>query len=251
MNWVISKRHSRLCIANELKDNMTLSCELVKKLVSGGDTISGRMLHKNVIQYVPQTTYYMFLNDWFNKISKVDNELKRRLRFIRPAYNYLDESSREYQQSKDLPHIRKADTTIKDWVVQSKTREYVLHMILKYYKHEQPIEPQCCKDLFDEYIDDTDFSSTIKEYVSVTKDKRDFIKVKNVYSHIKDKVPMCKNLTNKYIKDILVNTMGVIYTNKKYMGEQNWSFIGVKLLTPNEYNNNPTDNNEYDSDADL
>ena len=249
MNWVISKRHSRLCIANELKDNMTLSCELVKKLVSGGDTISGRMLHKNVIQYVPQTTYYMFLNDWFNKISKVDNELKRRLRFIRPAYNYLDESSREYQQSKDLPHIRKADTTIKDWVVQSKTREYVLHLILKYYKHEQPKEPQCCKDLFDEYIDDTDFSSTIKEYVSVTKDKRDFIKVKNVYSHIKDKVPMCKNLTNKYIKDILVNTMGVIYTNKKYMGEQNWSFIGVKLLTPNEYN--PTDNNEYDSDADL
>ena len=253
MNWVISKRHSRLCIASELKDNMTLSCELVKKLVSGGDVISGRKLQANVIQYVPQTTYYLFLNDWFNKISKVDDELKRRLRFIRPAYNYLDVSSREYKNNKNLPHIRKADTTIKDWVVESATRNYVLHLILKYYKHEQPVEPECCQELFDEYIDDTDFSSTIKEYITITKDKRDFIKVKNVYSHIKDNVPMCKNLTNKYIKDILVNTMGAIYTNKKYMGEQHWSFIGIKLFTP-EQTYDPTNNNcrdEYDSDGDL
>mgnify|MGYP003121694173 CR=1 FL=1 len=248
MCWIVAKRHSRLSICSELQDGMTASCELIKKLVSGGDIISGRVLHKSTMEYVPQTTYFLFLNDWFNKITKVDDELKRRLRFIEPPYNYYLPT--EYELKKHLPNVRQADPYVKDWISTKKVKEYVLHLILKNYKHSIPVEPDCCKSLFDEYIDDTDLGKLIGEYVSFTLDhKKDYLQVDKVKKHITQNIEQCKNLTGKYIKMELLK-LGAKYTNKRYGGTTAASYTGIKLIRPNDDNEYTTDN-KYDSDADL
>jgi hypothetical protein len=250
MCWIVAKRHSRMSICSELQDGMTASCELIKKLVSGGDTISGRVLHKSTIEYVPQTTYFLFLNDWFNKITKVDDELKRRLRFIEPPYNYYLPT--EYELKKHLPNVRQADPYVKDWISTKKVKEYVLHLILKNYKHSIPVEPPCCKTLFDDYIDDTDLGKLIGEYVSFTLDhKGDYLPVDKVKKHITQNIEQCKNLTGKYIKMELLK-LGAKYTNKRYGGTTAASYTGIKLKYANADDNEYSkSDNKYDNDDDL
>ena len=251
MSWVVGKRHSRISMCSELQDGMTASCELLKKLVSGGDTISGRLLHGNTMEYVPQTTYFLFLNDWFNKITKVDDELKRRLRFIEPPFNYYMPT--EYEKKKHLPNVRPADPYVKDWISTKKVREYVLHLILKSYKHETPTEPECCKTLFNDYIDDTDLGSLISQYINFTNDhKSDYLQIDKVKKHITQNIDQCKNLTGKYIKTELLK-LGAKYTNKRYGGTTATSYTGIKLIKPVEDDDNFMfqQDNKYDSDADL
>jgi hypothetical protein len=206
-------------------------------------------LHKSTIEYVPQTTYFLFLNDWFNKITKVDDELKRRLRFIEPPYNYYLPT--EYELKKHLPNVRKADPYVKDWISTKKVKEYVLHLILKNYKHSIPVEPPCCKTLFDDYIDDTDLGKLIGEYVSFTLDHAaDYLPVDKVKKHITQNIEQCKNLTGKYIKMELLK-LGAKYTNKRYNAITAASYTGIKLKYANDNDNELSYECKIDSDADL
>ena len=245
--WLVSNRNSRIQVASEFEDGMTLSTETLKKLVSGGDKISGRKLMKNKVEFVPQSTFFLFMNDWFKNVSKMEPELKRRLVFLKPSYNYFTED--EYEKTKHLPHIRKADPTIKDdFANDPKVRNMLLHIILSKYEHKNPLnnEPQSCKDLKDEYLNDQDIGLNILEYLTITSEDKDLVPVKRMKSYLEKFIPQTKSLTGKWVKDQLLN-LGLKYGTKYCDSKSQACFIGVKLNPPQSED----DYDNFDNDRDL
>jgi len=241
--WLVSNRHSRIQVASEFEDGMTLSTETLKKLVSGGDKISGRKLRENKIEFVPQSTFFLFMNDWFKNVSKSEPELKRRLVFLKPSYNYF--MGDEYERLKHLDHIKKADPTIKDDFANDPTvRNMLLHIILNAYEHKNPLdnEPQFCKDLKDEYLDEQDIGLNITEFINITNDDKDLVSVKKMKSFLERFIPQTKSLTGKWVKDQLKN-LGIKYGTKYLDGKSQACYYPVKL--------NPPDKDEYEFDPDA
>ena len=68
LSWVVKLRHKRIIISNEIDEGVILWGKMLKKLASGGDTMVGRTNFKDEIEFVPQFT--MFLN--LNNIKGVD-----------------------------------------------------------------------------------------------------------------------------------------------------------------------------------
>ncbi len=250
MAWLVSNRHSRISCCSEIDENMTLSVDLFKKLVGGGDKISGRKLQKNKVEYVPQTTYLMFMNDFFAKVSRYEAEMKRRINFIKPTYNYY--MGAEYEKMKHLDTVKLADPDIKDnFCNNPKVIRMLLHIILNNYEHKVPQEPQCCIDLKDEYLDGMDLKTEMIEHIEITGNKKDVISVKKIKQLLEQRIPQIKNQTPKYLKDTLLELSSEIkYGSFRIDGKPTTCYSGLKIVVQNQNDDEYVDEC-VDVDADL
>jgi hypothetical protein len=238
--WLVSNRHARIQASSEFEDGMTLSTETFKKLVGGGDKISARKLRENKVDFYHQSTFYLFMNDWFKDVSKMEAELKRRVIILKPSYNYF--TGDEYEELKHLPHIRRADHTIKDeFATNPKVINILLHIILQKYKHENPLnyELQISKELKNEYLDEQDVKLNLLEYIEITNNQNDLYPVKRLKSYLEIHIEQIKNITGTKLKEHLTN-LGLGYGSKYYQGKTQACYIGVKQKEQ------PRDGGEFD-----
>jgi len=232
LSWLVCNRHARIQASSEFDDGMTLSTETFKKLVGGGDKISARKLRENKVDFYHQSTFFLFMNDWFKNVSKMEQELKRRLIFLKPSYNYLTGS--EYDELKHLPHIKKADHNIKDiFATDPKVHSLLLHIILQNYKHHNPIDDELpiSKELKNEYLDEQDVKLNLLEYLDITNNQSDFVPTKKIKSYLEKYIEQIKNITGTKLKEHLTN-LGLKYGSKYHDGKTKACFIGVKLKDP-------------------
>jgi|DEB0MinimDraft_10_1074344.scaffolds.fasta_scaffold20716_1 hypothetical protein len=240
LGWLACNRHARIQASSEFEDGMTLSTETFKKLVGGGDKISARKMRENKVDFYHQSTFFLFMNDWFKNVSKMEAELKRRLIFLKPSYNYF--TGDEYDELKHLPHIKKADHTIKeDFATNPKVINILLHIILQKYKHENPLnyELQISKELKNEYLDEQDVKLNLLEYIEITNIQTDLYPVKRLKTYLERYIEQIKNITGTKLKEHLTN-LGLGYGSKYYQGKTQACYIGVKEKAQ------PRDGGEFD-----
>jgi hypothetical protein len=63
LSWVVKKKDCRLLISNEVQEDAILNGKMLKQLASGGDTILGRCNYQDEIEFVPQFTMMLQLNN--------------------------------------------------------------------------------------------------------------------------------------------------------------------------------------------
>ena len=63
LSWVVKLKDNRLIISNEIDESATVNGKVPKQLASGGDTILGRVNYKDEVEFVPQFTMMLQLNN--------------------------------------------------------------------------------------------------------------------------------------------------------------------------------------------
>lgn len=63
LSWVVQKKDCRLLISNEVDEKKILSGKMLKQLASGGDAILGRCNYQNEMEFTPQFTLMLNVNN--------------------------------------------------------------------------------------------------------------------------------------------------------------------------------------------
>ena len=63
LSWVVKKKDCRLLISNEVQEDVILNGKMLKQLASGGDTMLGRCNYQDEIEFTPQFTMMLQLNN--------------------------------------------------------------------------------------------------------------------------------------------------------------------------------------------
>jgi hypothetical protein len=63
LSWVVKKKDCRLLISNEVQEDAILNGKMLKQLASGGDAILGRCNYQDEIEFIPQFTMMLQLNN--------------------------------------------------------------------------------------------------------------------------------------------------------------------------------------------
>ena len=71
LSWVVQKKDCRLIISNEVQEDAVLNGKMLKQLASGGDTILGRCNYQDEVEFTPQFTMMLQLNN-LKAVSPVD-----------------------------------------------------------------------------------------------------------------------------------------------------------------------------------
>lgn len=63
LSWVVKIRNKRIILSNEIDEGAILWGKMLKKIASGGDTMVGRTNFKDEIEFIPQFTMFLNLNN--------------------------------------------------------------------------------------------------------------------------------------------------------------------------------------------
>lgn len=107
LRWALLHRNKRIIISNEVSKNddpkkkqIMLDGNLIKKLASGGDPISGRVHCGNETKFRPHFMMFIMVND-VPKISPMDAALIDREKVIEYQKQYVDNPTTEFELLKD------------------------------------------------------------------------------------------------------------------------------------------------------
>jgi len=121
MRWALLACHKRLILSNEIKQNVELDGNKIKKIASGGDTLIGRTHCKEEQEFITQFLPIVLCND-INKISPYDDAVDNRVRCITYTKNYVTEPSNEFEL--------KMDDAIKEEIKTEKYQDHLRHLLM-------------------------------------------------------------------------------------------------------------------------
>ena len=99
LRWALLERHSRICISNEMKNDTILNGQMIKK-ISGGDTLTARLMAKNETNFTIDFLPICFMND-IPDITPYDNAVDNRLRLISFEKTFVENPLNEFERKRD------------------------------------------------------------------------------------------------------------------------------------------------------
>ena len=81
MSWLLGAVGCRVLIANEADEKQKLDMTIIKALVSDGDDIKARLLHKNEVIIQNRSTLFALANE-IGELPHVDTSVEKRMRFL-------------------------------------------------------------------------------------------------------------------------------------------------------------------------
>ena len=173
MRWSLLLRYKRIIFSNELKNNVNLNGNTLKKH-SGGDTLIGRLHCKEEIQFVPHYTLFCYAND-LPRIVPFDSAVNDRLNIITYSKRYVNDPSNEYELQRD--------DNINYEITTDKFKQTFLFLILQEYNKfisngKNEIIPNEVKNNKDDWIGDNvevNIVSKFLEEYTITNNTENYI----------------------------------------------------------------------------
>ena len=100
MRWAFLLRYKRIIFSNEMKSESVLSANMMKKVSSGGDYLSGRTHGDVETPFIPHFNVFCNANDLL-AIKPYDDAINERLNIISYNKKYVDNPSNEFELKKD------------------------------------------------------------------------------------------------------------------------------------------------------
>ena len=231
MRWAMLLRNKRLIISNELSIKKNLDDVIIKKLASGGDTISGRVHGGLETDFIPQFLTMVLAND-MPPIKPFDVAVKKRGTSFSYTKSFVDEPSNEYELKKDY----NLDNEMKTELFQ---RCFIGLLIKSYLKFqddgridEEPHEitesrnnwmGECVEvNIMSDFEDKYEFTDKVSDCVKLS-DIKKWVESKNEMSYSKFLIEMKKHIAvNKYVN--------VKNEDKKIDGKSKVVWYGIKLI---------------------
>jgi len=171
MRWLHLLSNKRLIFSNELKMNVEINGNTIKKLSSGGDTLVGRQHNCAETQFKCLPLAVVFAND-IPKIKPYDTALDNRIRVVSYNKKFVEEPTK----SDEL----KADPEIENEIKTLQFKMSLVMLLLKTYvdirDNGAMKEPEVVKAAKKEWLDEEpDMIKSLLESYEFTDNKDDFI----------------------------------------------------------------------------
>lgn len=171
LRWLQLLCNKRLIFSNELKMNVEINGNMIKKLSSGGDTLIGRQHNCAETQFKCLPLAVVFAND-IPKIKPYDTALDNRIRVVSYNKKFVEEPTK----SDEL----KSDPEIENEIKTLKFQMSLVMLLLKTYVDVRDNgamkEPESVKAAKKEWLDEEpDMIKSLLEYYEFTDNKDDFI----------------------------------------------------------------------------
>ena len=186
LRWAYLLRYKRIIFSNEMKTECTLSCNMMKKVSSGGDELTGRFHIGNETSFVPHYNVYCNANDLPEIKPKYDEAIDERLNIISYNKKYVDEPSNEYELKKDnnINIEMKNDDFIQAF------QNIIFTIYLDFYKDgSKEFIPESVKNCKTEWVGEDSFNNSINKFLEnfeITNNDNDFIKSNEIDFFIKE-----------------------------------------------------------------
>ena len=146
--WIIPLRNCRVILANEVdkkkKNNASVSSKLIKSLASGGDKIKARLLHSNIIEFIPNFMMFFCANTGL----KIDEENMDLLENYE-EFSYKSKFVSSEELDKDSTFYKLKDDNIKSLIEEPRIYNAYLHYVLNNFTNPRQKTPECVKLLTD------------------------------------------------------------------------------------------------------
>lgn len=138
LRWAMLSRHKRLLFSNEIKTNINMSGNMIKKLASGGDKIVGRGHRGDETEFVPHFLCVAFVND-IPQITPYDDGVDVRLRIVNYTKSFVDNPTTEFELKKD----EKVETEI----TEERFKRALVALLVKTYIDLEDKPPADCEEI--------------------------------------------------------------------------------------------------------
>jgi phage/plasmid-associated DNA primase len=101
MRWALLLKDKRIILSNEVATNTALNGIIIKKISSGGDSLTGRLHGGLETQFKPQFLPIVFAND-LPDIKPYDDAVNNRVRVFNFEKTFVDVPKNDYELKKDL-----------------------------------------------------------------------------------------------------------------------------------------------------
>lgn len=247
MRWTLLLRYKRIIFSNEMKNENSLDANMIKKLSSGGDEISGRLHRDNEMEFSPHFNLFCNAND-LPKVENIkeDSATIERINIISYKKKYVDEPSNEYELKKDT----NIDNEMKTIKFMNAFQHILFNSYLIFCQNEMKENiPDLVKNCKIEWLgDDAGNSGIIKflESYDITNNVDDYIKSNEIDYFIKEnKVNIS---STKFTMELKKYCKIKKYDNiesklKKISGKVIRCWIGIKKI---QFNDDDDENTSLD-----
>lgn len=185
--WVQDLAYTRFSFSSEIrcdldeKKSPTIDGNLLKSLVSGGDVISTRKPHGQIVKVVNKSMTLVFVNDM--PLIAPPSEIMERIQVTHWGYSYVNEPT--------LPYERKCDMEIGLLYAQESYGDAFIHLMMDEYEEwrtagfVEPILPECSKAGRSELVNAVKVTDLMEHY-EVTGSPFHSIPFDEIYQYFKD-----------------------------------------------------------------
>ena len=176
----LSKASCRLLFSSETDKDSSIDGTLVQKLTSGGDTLTGRHLHANNVEFIPQFVVFLLANDK-PKIVPFNDTDTGRVFSINFPYQFT---------TKPIPEnsvvFKKADPTIKDQIRETWFKDALFYILTQNYIPHKPIANESVALSSAEWSSEDNFDLWFERTYEITKNLNHLIDTKSIVANSKD-----------------------------------------------------------------
>jgi hypothetical protein len=244
LRWAFLFKDKRIILSNEITTNTDLNGNIMKKISSGGDELTGRLHNGLEQQFKPQFLAVVFAND-LPDINPYDDAVNNRVRIGNFEKTFVDNPTNSYELPKDLD-LENEMTTLK-------FKTAFVNLLVKTYTDfvksgKKEIEPDEVINAKRDWIGDekehTIMGKLLDDY-EITNDVKDFVTSESIgywLKSVKSNISSKKfGIEIKRYCDINKFT-NVESKNKFISGKSVRSWFGIKYIQEVEdHNDNSTD----------
>jgi len=228
MRWAMLLRFKRIIISNEMKSTSVLNGNMLKKVSSGGDSLTGRLHGGNETNFTPHFLVMCLAND-LPPISPYDKAVDNRVRVISYNKQYVDEvEDKENELQKDYNLEKELRTP----EFQSAFLMMLIKAYIDYKEHGEPEEPEEVANAKKDWInDDGNVIDKFMENFEITDNPNDFLESRTIQEWLKEEklgistTKMGMEI-NSYVKKN--NKLNVKTSTKRIGGKVVRGWVGIK-----------------------
>lgn len=230
LRWAMLLRFKRIIISNEMKSTVDLNGNMIKKISSGGDKITGRGHGKDETEFITHFLPICMAND-LPKIKPYDDAVSNRLRIVSYNKSFVDEPTNEFELKKDK--------NIEDEIRTKKFQRCFIGLLVKEYEAFVKngcvdFEPADVLQAKNDWVQqEKSIVDTFKDEFEITDNKDDFIRSSDIQIWL-DNNKLAITMTkfgvemNKYANlNKLENTKSI---QKKIGGKGMKVWTGIKMI---------------------
>jgi phage/plasmid-associated DNA primase len=235
-------RFKRLIFSNEIKTdeekgtNIKLNGNDIKKISSGGDTLTGRIHGGLETEFIPHFLAIIFSND-LPQIIPYDAAVDNRVKVIGFNKTFVDDPENEYELKKDI--------NIDEEITTDKFKQHFIMLIISRYiqflnNNKIEVIPEEVNNSKKEWIGDESEINIISKFLNeyeLTDDNNDFTVSDDIKIWLdKQKSGLSiKKLSNDLKKYCIVKKLNIIVSKpKKIRGKLFQVWLGVKTIEEEE-----------------
>ncbi len=224
--WIQDLAYTRFSFSSEIrmdldeKKSPSIDGNLLKSIVSGGDVISTRKPHGQIVKVVNKSTPFIFANDM--PLIAPPSEIMDRIQVTHWGYSYVNEPT--------LPYERKWDTELGLLYGQESYGDAFIHLMMDEYEvwratgFVEPVLPECSKAGRSEIVNSVKVTDLMEHY-ELTGNVFHSIPFDEIYQYCKDAgVSETRNKVGRILTEL-----GVGKGNKRIDGVVTLLRTGIRV----------------------